>query len=111
MANAFDQFDPAASDGTPAQPAAPAVNAFDKFDGTTDAPLPKPPLTVIQKLEQTWPAQLAENVYRAITLPGDVATGKVNVAPTRPGEWSDEDEARLQLTNGAIADRLSLIHI
>ncbi len=58
-----------------------------------------------QKLEQTWPVQLAERVYRSLTLPGDVATGKTAIQPTTPGMWSDEDEARLQATNAAITGR------
>lgn len=91
MSNAFDQFD------TPPVPAAPA-NPFDKFDAPT-------PLG--QKLEQTWPVQLAEQVYRGLMLPGDVASGKTDVTPAKAGMWSDEDEARLQATNGAIADRAS----
>ena len=56
---------------------------------------------------QTWPAQLAKSVYGAVTAPGDVFTGKANVAPSTPGQWSDEDEARLQMTNQSIADRTS----
>ena len=66
---------------------------------------PAPSFT--DKLMQTWPVKAAQNIYSAVTAPGDVWYGEGNVAPTVPGQWSDDDEARLQLNNAALADRAS----
>src|SRR6185312_6340739 len=41
----------------------------------------------------------------AAMLPGQVASGQLNVQPSVPGQWSDEDEARLQLTNANIGPK------
>lgn len=54
----------------------------------------------------TWPAQVAKSVYHAVTLPGDVATGKFDTAPATQGQWSDEDEARRKLNDNAAMDRV-----
>lgn len=44
-------------------------------------------------------SELAKDVYHQVSLPSEAASGALNVEPSRPGMWSDEDEARLQLTN------------
>ena len=48
---------------------------------------------------------IGQGIANALTLPGAVATGQGNVQPTVPGQWSDEDEARLQATSGTIGNR------
>lgn len=40
--------------------------------------------TFMQKLGQTWPAQLAKDVWSGITLPGDVYQGNTQVNPSDP---------------------------
>ena len=66
---------------------------------------------ISQKLMETWPVRAAQDIYHAVTAPGDVATGKFDVAPSGPPDatgkptWSEEDEARLQMSNATIADR------
>jgi hypothetical protein len=57
------------------------------------------------KLSQTWPARLLAPLVRAAPLPGQVASGELNVQPETPGQWSDVDEARLQATNAEIVKR------
>ena len=69
-----------------------------------DAPWASSP-SFTDKLMQTWPVKAAQSLYSAVTLPGDVAGGVGDVAPKVPGQWSDEDEARLQLNNAAYVDR------
>lgn len=54
---------------------------------------------------QTWPAQMAKSAVQAALLPGQVAGGVMNTQPSQPGMWSDEDEARAQLTNATMMDR------
>jgi hypothetical protein len=85
--------------------AAPKAEAFDpdKYLGTP------PPQSFGDKLMQTWPVKAAQSLYSAATLPGDVATGAANVAPTTLGTWSDEDEAKLQLNNAGLVDRTSAL--
>jgi hypothetical protein len=85
--------------------AAPKAEAFDpdKYLATP------PPQSFGDKLMQTWPVKAAQSLYSAATLPGDVATGAANVAPTTPGTWSDEDEAKLQLNNAGLVDRTSAL--
>lgn len=41
----------------------------------------------------------------AVTLPGDVVQGRFNTAPSEPGMWSDEDEARAQLNDREALNR------
>lgn len=50
-------------------------------------------------------AQLAQGVVAPLALPGQVAGGLLNVKPTVPGMWSDEDESRQQLTNREAMNR------
>jgi hypothetical protein len=85
-------------------PAAP--QAFTLPSDSPSEPAAQAP-SVGQKLMQTWPAQLVKSAYQGATLPGDVASGATDVVPSKPGMWSDEDEARLQATNAEIADRAS----
>jgi len=56
-------------------------------------------------LTETWPAKAAGGILDALMLPGQVAGGILNVQPSRPGYWSDEDEARSQLTNQTMMNR------
>jgi hypothetical protein len=42
-------------------------------------------------LSDTWPAQLAKGVYRAVTLPGEGYQGKLAVQPEKPG-WITEGD-------------------
>jgi hypothetical protein len=112
MADDWDAFPiatpPSPVPTAPSAPKATTANADDPWaafpeHSATAQSAPKP--TFVEKLEQTWPAQLVKSAYSAATLPGDVATGKADVVPSVPGQWSDEDEARLQLTNSEILNR------
>lgn len=60
---------------------------------------------LFDKLGQTWPAELAKSIYGAFSLPGQVAGGILNVQPSQPGMWSDEDEARQQATQQTMMNR------
>jgi hypothetical protein len=60
---------------------------------------------ILGKLGQTWPVKLAESIYGAFALPGQVAGGVLNVPPSQPGMWSDEDEAKSQATQGTMMNR------
>jgi hypothetical protein len=60
---------------------------------------------ILGKLGQTWPVKLAESIYGAFALPGQVASGVLNVPPSQPGMWSDEDEAKSQATQGTMMNR------
>jgi hypothetical protein len=60
---------------------------------------------ILGKLGQTWPVKLAESIYGAFALPGQVASGVLNVPPSRPGMWSDMDEAKSQATQGTMMNR------
>ena len=44
-------------------------------------------------------------IRRAVTLPGDVVAGRFDVVPAVPGQWSEEDEARLQMANATALNR------
>lgn len=52
-----------------------------------------------------WPAKMAGGIVDAVKLPGQVAGGLLETKPAKPGVWSDEDEARSQLTQQGIYDR------
>lgn len=56
-------------------------------------------------MTETWPAKAAGGILDALMLPGQVAGGILNVPPSRPGYWSDEDEAKSQLTNQTMMNR------
>jgi hypothetical protein len=60
---------------------------------------------LLDKLGQTWPAKMAQGLLDAARLPGQVAGGILAVPPSQPGVWSDEDEARSQLTQGTMMNR------
>jgi hypothetical protein len=60
---------------------------------------------ILGKLGQTWPVKLAESIYGAFALPGQVASGVLNVPPSQPGMWSDMDEAKSQATRGTMMNR------
>jgi GNAT superfamily N-acetyltransferase len=60
---------------------------------------------ILGKLGQTWPVKLAESIYGAFVLPGQVASGVLNVPPSQPGMWSDMDEAKSQATQGTMMNR------
>ena len=58
---------------------------------------------------QTWPEKavrgLIGDAKDSATIPGDVAGGKTAIQPSTPGMWSDEDEARQQLTDAETVKR------
>lgn len=56
-------------------------------------------------MTETWPARAGRGILDALMLPGQVAGGILNVPPSRPGMWSDEDEAKSQLTNQTMMNR------
>jgi hypothetical protein len=60
---------------------------------------------LLDKLGQTWPAKMAQGLLDAARLPGQVAGGILNVPPSQPGMWSDEDEAKSQFTNQTMMNR------
>jgi hypothetical protein len=60
---------------------------------------------LLDKLGQTWPAKMAQGLLDAARLPGQVAGGILNVPPSQPGMWSDEDEAKSQATNQTMMNR------
>lgn len=93
MANFFEQFhdspEPAAPSGTanffarfhPEPAARGAEPTFDdRFNAVTDEAAfraKEPPKKF--GLEDTWPAKIAKSIYSAVTLPGDVISGKAHV--------------------------------
>jgi len=58
-----------------------------------------------QRLMETWPVRAARGAFDAIMLPGQVASGQLATQPSQPGMWSDEDEARSQMTQRGIGNR------
>lgn len=52
-----------------------------------------------------WPVKAIRSGLAALRLPGEVASGATEVAPSVPGQWSDVDEARQQLTLGTMNSR------
>jgi hypothetical protein len=48
---------------------------------------------------------MAQSALEAVQLPGQVAGGILGVQPSKPGMWSDEDEARQQATQGTMMNR------
>lgn len=58
-------------------------------------------------LTETWPAKAAGGILDALMLPGQVYGGILNVPPSKPGVWSDEDEAKSQLTRDTMMNRAS----
>lgn len=97
---AFDPskpFDPVGS--------VPAFDASKPFDPVSTAP---PEKSFPDKLAETWPVRMAKDVYNAVTLPHDVASGAVGAPTTIPeqgGMLSDEDVAKQQLDQGEIDKR------
>lgn len=58
-------------------------------------------------LATTWPAQMGTGAYHGAKVFGQGLAGELNVKPTTPGMWSDEDEARQQLTNEETHKRIN----
>lgn len=79
---------------------------FDSAFARLERPTPQePPLTMWQKLGNTWPAQMAKSALNAAALPGQVAGGVMEVRPSQPGMWSDVDEARSQANQQTMRER------
>ena len=65
------------------------------------------PKSIWDELQETWPVQMAKSMYQGAMLPGQAASGMLSVKPSVPGMWSDEDEARQQLTNQTAMNRVT----
>jgi hypothetical protein len=52
-----------------------------------------------------WPVRLARGTLAALALPGQVASGALTIKPSKPGVWTDEDEALSQLNYDAMIGR------
>lgn len=99
---AFDPSQPFES--VAASSSAPAFDPSQPFEAAVK-PAEK---SFTDKLGETWPARVAKDIYHAVTLPGDVASGTVGAPkqfPASGGMLSDEDVARQQLDQGEIEKR------
>jgi hypothetical protein len=56
-------------------------------------------------LGDTWPAQLAKTIYRAVTLPGEGYQGKLAVQPEKPGWITEGDIANQDAVDQDIIHR------
>lgn len=62
--------------------------------GLSAGVVPQQPRGWLSKLSETWPARIAKEVASAVTLPGDVYTGKV-----RPTQTLDTPDGPLEIEN------------
>lgn len=67
------------------------------------AALPDPIVSLIRRMVTGLGSQLANTV----SAPGDAYAGKFSVAPSVPGQWSDEDEAKQQMADAEYGKRAS----
>jgi len=76
--------------------------AYKPFDPNATEPHQK---TFVEKLGETWPAQLAKGVYSAVTLPGDAYQGKFAVQPEKPGWVTEGDISNLDAADRELVRR------
>lgn len=109
----FDNDKPSAK---PAKKA--ATKRADIFgeDFAADLAPPKPASPIGDSLAAGWqqfkeraPGTITGQIVKAIgqgmALPGQAAQGAFQTAPSVPGQWSDEDEARAQINQQNLVDR------
>jgi hypothetical protein len=83
-------------------PGVPVSTGDHLFDGDFAAVTPK---TAPSWMDKTITGAILKSAGKFATLPGEVAQGKFDTQPTKPGEWSDVDEARRLINEGNLKDR------